>query len=332
MPGSRSFKMATSCGSKASSLSCSTGTPLAVRILSIGSIISGPLFSSMKSFLPTGSWSSTSSSDGIRSPCQSPFHLPTSSCFNSSKKASDARMSNLAVRQVVASCRQTTRPSFVRRKSASMPSAPCSQARRKAASVFSGASCEAPRWAISRVGLVPSVPGIKSLYLICIALQQRFPAQLESRGYQPFLYTPVCPAGMHPSDAGIAGEVRQLRGDPLQKRLFNLAAFKDRVIRSIQPQSAGQPEPFGVIQYQQGSQIRTSISHDHGLFKQPVCSECHFQVGRCYLFTIGQDNDLLQPAGDGDVAAVGDSCLIAGMQPSLAVYGRFSGFGIAPVA
>jgi hypothetical protein len=43
---------------------------------------------------------------------------------------------------------QTIRPSAERRKSPSIASACWSQARRKAASVFSGASADAPRWAV----------------------------------------------------------------------------------------------------------------------------------------------------------------------------------------
>ena len=53
-----------------------------------------------------------------------------------------------AVRSVSLSCMTTTWPSLDRYTSNSAASAFCSQASLMAATVFSGASCEAPRWAM----------------------------------------------------------------------------------------------------------------------------------------------------------------------------------------
>lgn len=111
--------------------------------------ISGPHFTSTNTFFPTGTVASISSRGGTFSPANfASFHEPTSSARNSASVQFPTSFFTPAVRSVSLSWITTTFPSFDRYTSNSAASAPCSQASLMAATVFSGASCEAPRWAM----------------------------------------------------------------------------------------------------------------------------------------------------------------------------------------
>ena len=76
------------------------------------------------------------------------FHAPTSSCWSSAQVRSAILRATPEMRFASASWKTTRRPSFESQRSSSIASAFCSQASFIAASVFSGASNEAPRWAM----------------------------------------------------------------------------------------------------------------------------------------------------------------------------------------
>jgi hypothetical protein len=109
---------------------------------------------------PAGIVASTSSSSGIRSPAYvGDFHDPTSSVRSSSAVWSLMTIfaAPPAVRLVSASWLRISFPSLVRWTSSSAAGTPRSHASLYAASVFSGASCDSPRWATSSTrGLGPA--------------------------------------------------------------------------------------------------------------------------------------------------------------------------------
>ena len=121
-------------------------TPDASSALFSGVTTSTPHFSSIKNHFSGGTDASTSSSVGIPAPDQAAlFQAPASRRRSSFMVEAAISSSSPVVRPVVASCMQAITPSAVRRKSASMPSAPSDQASLNDSSVFSGASRDAPR-------------------------------------------------------------------------------------------------------------------------------------------------------------------------------------------
>src|SRR6185437_9892241 len=111
---------------------------------------SGPHLSSTNKRLPSGIPVRTSSSKGIFSPVHGfPFQRPTSSERNLERVCSPTLSSTPPVRRVLSSWMTTSLRSLERWTSTSTASAFCRHARLTAASVFSGASYDAPRCAMS---------------------------------------------------------------------------------------------------------------------------------------------------------------------------------------
>jgi hypothetical protein len=179
------FTAATTFALKLMTASCAVGSLLSPIAVTSSGTISGPGFTSMNTRLPTGTVASTSASVGMRSPANfSFFHFPTSSVRNSARVLSATTLfTPPAVRFVSLSWITTTFRSFVRYTSNSAASAFCSHASLIDATVFSGASNDAPRWPTISTGRSSAVTGRAADRASAVTVMRSIAASAGGSGY-----------------------------------------------------------------------------------------------------------------------------------------------------
>ncbi len=78
------------------------------------------------------------------------------------------------------------------------------------------------------------------------------------------------------------------------------------------------PRPEGVrVQGDQRGDVRLAVADHHGLADQGVAAQPVLQHGRGHVLAAGRDDDLLLPAGDGQVALVVQGPQVAGAEPAI---------------
>ena len=130
---------------------------------------------------------------------------------------------------------------------------------------------------------------------------------------------------------GIAGETGHCFLDPLQQRLLHPLVVRWRKSRPIDGEPLGQPAPFVAVEHDQRGEVGLPLAHHQHLLEQRVAGDGHLDILGRNLLAVGQHDDLLEPADDGDVSGCVDNRLIARVKPSLAIYGGFRRRGVLPV-